>query len=293
MTVSAKLVMELRERTGCGMMECKRALVEAMGDIDLAIDQMRKAGQAKADKKKDRIAAEGVIVILRTPDGKTAVMLEINTETDFSARDAEVNTFANTVAQVALNSGVTDVEALSNEKTPAGATVEEARQALVAKVGENIKIRRIERMTCDGVVGTYLHSARIGVMVAVKNGNENLAKDLAMHIAASKPEVVSREQVTQQALDKEKEIFAAQARESGKPQDIIDKMIEGRINKYKDEVSLMGQPFVKNSDIKVSQLLKENNAEVLTFVRMEVGEGIEKKVDNFVEDVMAQVRDQS
>lgn len=293
MTVSAKLVMELRERTGCGMMECKRALVEAMGDIDLAIDQMRKAGQAKADKKKDRIAAEGVIVILRTPDGKTAVMLEINTETDFSARDAEVNTFANTVAQVALNSGVTDVEALSSGKTPTGATVEEARQALVAKVGENIKIRRIERMTCDGVVGTYLHSARIGVMVAVKNGNENLAKDLAMHIAASKPEVVSREQVTQQALDKEKEIFAAQARESGKPQDIIDKMIEGRINKYKDEVSLMGQPFVKNSDIKVSQLLKENNAEVLTFVRMEVGEGIEKKVDNFVEDVMAQVRDQS
>jgi len=293
MTVSAKLVMELRERTGCGMMECKKFLVEANGDIDLAIDQMRKAGQAKADKKKDRIAAEGVIVILRTPDGKSAVMLEINTETDFSARDAEVNSFANTVAQVALHSGATDVETLSAEKTPAGVSVEEARQALIAKVGENIKIRRIERMQSDGVVGTYLHSARIGVMVALKNGTEELAKDLAMHIAASKPEVVAREQVTQQALDKEREIFTAQATESGKPQAIIDKMIEGRLNKYKDEVSLLGQPFVKNPDIRISQLLKENNAEVLAFVRMEVGEGIEKKVDNFVEEVMAQVREQS
>ena len=293
MTVSAKLVMELRERTGCGMMECKKFLVAANGDIELAISEMRKAGQAKADKKADRIAAEGVLVIARSEDEHTAAMVEINTETDFSARDEELTKFAHAVAHAALKHQPKDVASLSAVTLPEGETVEEARQALVIKIGENIKIRRLEIMHCDGIVGTYLHGTRIGVMVAVKNGTEVLAKDIAMHIAANRPTVVSRDQVSAAEIENEREIFTAQVRESGKPQDIIDKMIEGRINKYIDEVSLLGQPFVKNPDIKVSQLLKENNAEVLSFVRLEVGEGIEKKEDNFVEEVMAQVRDQS
>jgi elongation factor Ts len=293
MTVSAKLVMELRERTGCGMMECKKFLVAANGDIELAVSEMRKAGQAKADKKADRIAAEGVMVIARSEDGHTAVMVEINTETDFSARDEELAKFAHSVAHAALKHQPNDVVTLSALTLSEGFTVEEARQTLIAKIGENIKIRRLEIMHCDGVVGTYLHGTRIGVMVAVKNGTEAMAKDIAMHIAANRPMVVSRDQVSTIAIDNERDIFTAQARESGKPQDIIDKMIEGRINKYIDEVSLLGQPFVKNPDIKVSQLLKENNAEVLSFVRLEVGEGIEKKEDNFVEEVMAQVREQS
>lgn len=294
MTVSAKLVMELRERTGCGMMDCKKALVAANGDIELAVSEMRKAGQAKADKKADRIAAEGVMVIARSEDARTAVMVEINTETDFSARDEELAKFAHRVVHAALKHLPQDAAALSTLTLPEGETIDQARLTLISKIGENIKIRRVEIMHCDsGVVGVYLHGTRIGVMVAVKNGTETLAKDIAMHIAANKPMVVSRDQVSADAVANEREIFTAQARESGKPQEIIDKMIEGRISKYVDEVSLLGQPFVKNPDMKISQLLKENNAEVLSFVRLEVGEGIEKKEDNFVQDVMAQVREQS
>lgn len=283
--------MQLRERTGAGMMECKKFLIACNGDIEAAITEMRKAGQAKADKKADRVAAEGVVVIARSTDGRSAVLIEINSETDFVARDEHFTDFANKVAQAALNSSVTDIAALSNLVLASGMTVEQARQELVAKIGENIKLRRLERITSEGgVVGTYLHGSRIGVMVALKNGNEDLAKDIAMHIAASKPIVVNRDQVSAEAIANEREIFTAQAKESGKPQEIIDKMIEGRINKFIDEVSLLGQPYVKNPDIRVSQLLKEKNAEVLSFVRYEVGEGIEKKEDNFVEEVMAQVR---
>ncbi|MFC3909396.1 translation elongation factor Ts [Legionella dresdenensis] len=291
MSVSASLVMKLRERTGSGMMECKKFLVEANGDIELAIANMRKAGQAKADKKADRIAAEGVIVIQRSTDGRTAVIIEINSETDFVARDESFNTFAEQVATTALNSNVSDINDLSGlQIAGTDTTIEQARQQLVAKIGENIKLRRMERVSCDGVIGAYLHGSRIGVIVALKNGEEALAKDIAMHIAASRPLVVSRDQVSAETIESERDIFTAQARESGKPQEIIDKMIEGRINKFVDEVSLLGQPFVKNPDIKVGQLLKEKNAEVISFLRYEVGEGIEKKEDNFVEEVMAQVR---
>lgn len=290
-TISAGLVMQLRERTGAGMMECKKFLIATNGDIEAAITEMRKAGQAKADKKADRVAAEGIIVIARSADARTAVMIEINSETDFVARDENFTNFASKVAQVALDTSVTDVTALSNQILSSGTTVEQARQELVAKIGENIKLRRIERMHCDGgVIGYYLHGSRIGVMVALKNGDEDLAKDIAMHIAASKPMVVSRDQVPADAIDNERDIFTAQAKESGKPQEIIDKMIEGRINKFIDEVSLLGQPYVKDPNTKVGQLLKEKNAEVIAFIRFEVGEGIEKKEDNFVEEVMAQVR---
>ncbi|KTD06583.1 Elongation factor Ts (EF-Ts) [Legionella gratiana] len=291
MSISASLVMKLRERTGAGMMECKKFLIATNGDIEAAITEMRKAGQAKADKKADRVAAEGIVVIARSTDGRTAVMLEINSETDFVARDENFTNFANTVAEVALNSSVSTIEELSALSFASGTSVEQARQELVAKIGENIKLRRMERMSCDsGVIGCYLHGSRIGVMVSLKSDNEELAKDIAMHIAASKPIVVSRDHVSAEAIENEREIFTAQAKESGKPQDIIDKMIEGRINKFIDEVSLLGQPYVKNPDIKVGQLLKEKNTEVLSFVRYEVGEGIEKKEDNFVEEVMAQVR---
>lgn len=294
MAVTAALVMQLRERTGAGMMECKKFLVASNGDIELAITEMRKAGQAKADKKADRIAAEGVIVIARQADGRVAVMVEINSETDFVARDASFITFANQVVDTALTTGITEVDKLAQSNIPGQQeTVEQARQQLVATIGENIQIRRIMRLETDGVTGTYLHGSRIGVMVAIRGGDEQLAKDLAMHVAASRPLVVSRDQVSQDAIEKEREIFMAQARESGKPQEIIEKMVEGRINKYMDEVTLIGQPYVKNPDLKVSELLKQRQAEVISFVRYDVGEGIEKKEDNFVEEVMSQVRGQS
>ena len=293
MSISAALVMKLRERTGAGMMECKKFLVATNGDIELAISEMRKAGQAKADKKADRIAAEGVVIIARSTDGQTAVMIEINSETDFVARDENFTNFADKVAATALNNNsINDVTALSNEILISTThTVEQARQELVAKIGENIKLRRMERVHCDGSVGAYLHGSRIGVLVALKNGDESLAKDIAMHVAATRPMVVNQSQVSTDAIENERDIFTAQARESGKPQEIIDKMIEGRINKFVDEVSLLGQPFVKDPNKKVGQLLKEKNAEVVSFLRFEVGEGIEKKEDNFVEEVMAQVRD--
>lgn len=290
-TISAGLVMQLRERTGAGMMECKKFLIATNGDIEAAIIEMRKAGQAKADKKADRVAAEGRVVIARSQDMHTSVMIEINSETDFVARDEHFIEFSNKVAEVALNNSVEDITALSNQKLSNGVTIEQSRQELIAKIGENIKLRRMERICCEGgLTGYYLHGSRIGVIVALKNGNEELAKDIAMHIAASKPMVVNRDQVVAEAIENERDIFKAQAKESGKPQEIIDKMIEGRINKFIDEVSLLGQPYVKDPNIKVAQLLKEKNAEVISFIRYEVGEGIEKKEDNFVEEVMAQVR---
>jgi elongation factor Ts len=296
MSVSAAMVMSLRERTGAGMMECKKFLVAANGDIELAITEMRKAGQAKADKKADRIAAEGVIVIARSKDAHNAVMIEINSETDFVARDENFSTFAQSVVDTALQSQTKTVDALSQQAI-AGQdhTVEQARQQLVAKIGENIKIRRLEQIQspAEGVVGTYLHGTRIGVVVVLKRGDVELARDLAMQVAASRPLVVNREDVSQQAIDHEREIFLAQARDSGKSQEILDKMIDGRISKFLDEVSLVGQPFIKDPTMKVAQLLKQKQAEVLSFVRFEVGEGIEKKEDNFVEEVMAQVRETS
>ena len=292
MSISAAVVMQLRERTGAGMMECKKFLIATNGDIELAIIEMRKTGQAKADKKADRVAAEGVIVVARKEDGHSAVMLEINSETDFVARDENFTTFANQAVAAALSQAVNNVDDLAHQKiADSSLTVEEARQGLVAKIGENIKLRRIKKVQTEGVTGYYIHSNRIGVVVCLKNGDESLAKDIAMHIAASKPLVISKEDVSAEDIAREKDIFNAQARDSGKPQEIIDKMVEGRIAKFVDEVSLLGQSFVKDPNIKISQLLKQKNAEVLEFTRFEVGEGIEKKEDNFVEEVMAQVRD--
>ncbi len=291
MSVSASEVMQLRARTGAGMMECKKFLVAAGGDMEQAILEMRKSGQAKADKKADRVAAEGAIVVASSKDGKKAVMVEINSETDFVARDENFTKFAERVAETALETGVTDVDVLSQQvMVGLNDTIEEQRQQLVSKIGENIKLRRIEVLHSDGVVGCYLHGARIGVLLALSGTEEALAKDLAMHVAASKPLVVTREQVAQKDIDNEREVFLAQAKESGKPQEIIEKMIDGRIAKFVDEVSLVGQAFVKDPNKKVAQLLKEKNAVVHAFVRFEVGEGIEKKQDNFVEEVMAQVQ---
>lgn len=294
MSVTAAMVMSLRERTGAGMMECKKFLVAANGDIELAITEMRKAGQAKADKKSDRIAAEGVIVVARSKDLRRSVMLEINSETDFVARDENFANFAQLTAETALQTQVTTVDELNQQTLVDQAlTVEEARQQLVAKIGENVKIRRLEQVHSDedGVTGFYLHSNRIGVLIVLKHGDNELARDLAMHIAASRPTVIRREEVSAAAIANERDIFSAQARDSGKPQDIIDKMIDGRISKYLDEVSLYGQSFVKDPNIKVGQLLKQKQVDVVSFICYQVGEGIEKKEDNFVAEVMAQVRE--
>ena len=282
--------MKLRERTVSGMMDCKKFLVECGGDIEAAVLAMQKAGQAKADKKADRVAAEGSVVIARSNDGHRAVILEVNSETDFVARDTNFVEFTQKIAQIALDAKIADVESLSAHAYEHGKTVEQARQELVAKVGENIKIRRLLVLESTGVVGTYLHSGRIGVLTALSDNNESLAKDLAMHIAASKPLVVSRDQVPEDVIAHEREIFSAQAEKTGKPAEIIKKMIEGRITKFLDEVSVSGQPFVKDPNTTVGQLLEKNNAKLNSFVRFEVGEGIEKKEDNFVEEVMAQVK---
>ena len=288
--ITADLVKTLRERTGAAMMDCKRALVAAKGDIETAIEDMRKAGQAKADKKADRIAAEGVIATAVSSDGKSAVIVDINCETDFVARGDEFKQFADAVAQAALAHKVSDVQAINDIKLASGETVDETRRNLTAKLGENIQIRRIQLLTSDGVVGGYIHGGRIGVLVSLTTADAALAKDIAMHIAASNPLVVSADQVSADLIAKEKEIFMAQAASSGKPADIIEKMVGGRIKKYVDEVSLVGQAFVKDPDMTVGKLLSSKGAKVNSFVRFSVGEGIEKKVDNFVEEVMAQAR---
>lgn len=289
--ISAKQVMELRERTGSGLMECKKALLEATGDIELAIQHMREAGKAKADKKASRVAAEGMIAVAHSADKKTAYMIELNSETDFVAKDSNFTEFGQQLVQVALANKTQDIAALQTQSFPGGShTVEETRQALVAKLGENIQIRRMQVLHAPGVVGAYTHGSKIGVLVALDIDNAELAKDIAMHIAAANPLVLSPADIDQALIENERAIFMAQAKESGKPQEIIEKMVEGRIRKYVDEVSLIGQPFVKNPEKTVGQLLKESKAQVLAFVRFAVGEGIEKKEDNFVAEVMAQVQ---
>ena len=293
MSITASMVSELRQRTGAGMMECKKFLQMTNGDIEQAILEMRKAGQAKADKKADRIAAEGVIVIARDAAAKHAVMVEINSETDFVARDTNFLAFANAAAQAALDSKAKDVDALMGTKVAnSNDTVEEARQQLVAKIGENIKVRRLEHMVTTGHVASYLHGSRIGVVVSMQGGDEALAKDIAMQIAANRPQVITPDQVSQDAIAVEREVFMAQASESGKPKEIIEKMITGRISKFVEEVSLVSQPFVKDPSIKIADLLKKHNATVEKFLCFQVGEGIEKREDNFVAEVMAQVKQQ-
>jgi len=289
-TITAAQVQALRERSGAGLMECKRALQEANGDIEAAIEAMRKKGQAKADKKADRVAAEGTIVIKASHDAKSVVILEVNCETDFVGRDQNFKELAEKVAEKALSSKITDMAALLALPLEQSITIEQARQALIAKVGENIQLRRLELLESKGSLASYIHGGRIGVVVELTGGDQQLGKDLAMHIAANNPLVVNPEEVSKDVINKEKEIFSAQAQASGKPAAIIEKMIEGRINKFLDEVSLLGQPFVKDPSITVGQLLKQNNAKVIKFVRYAVGEGIEKQSENFVDAVMAQVR---
>ncbi|MCK7579133.1 MAG: translation elongation factor Ts [Chromatiales bacterium] len=290
-TISAALVKELRERTGAGMMECKAALVEANGDIEAAIEAMRKSGQAKAAKKSGRTAAEGVVMIQTAADGKNGVMVEINCETDFVAKDSNFVAFAEAVTATALSSGAADAESLAGQTLADGNTVDAAREALIAKIGENIQVRRLVRFDgAEGALHSYRHGVRIGVVVELVGGDEALGRDIAMHIAASNPMCLSADQVPAATLDKEREIFKAQALDSGKPEAIVEKMIEGRVRKFLEEVTLLGQPFVKNPDQTVAQLLKQAGAEVRRFTRLEVGEGIEKKVENFAEEVMAQVR---
>jgi elongation factor Ts len=290
MKITAALVKELRERTGAGMMECKKALVDCSGDIEAAISAMRKSGQAKAAKKAGRIAAEGLIVIQQ--DGNHAAMLEINSETDFLSKGDDFKEFCDAVAATVLRDCPRNVEALmsapliSSEKN-----VEEVRQDLIAKIGENVNVRRLALMDSQkDHLGVYLHGTRIGVLVKMQGGDAELAKDIAMHIAASRPLCVSADQVPTEVIEKEKEIYAAQAANSGKPANIVEKMVEGRLKKFLGEVTLQGQPFVKDPDQKVEKLLKAKGATVANFERFEVGEGIESKRDNFADEVMQQVQ---
>ncbi|MDQ2068344.1 translation elongation factor Ts [Natronospira bacteriovora] len=291
MGISASQVKELRERTGAGMMECKKALQETNGDLEAAIEHMRKAGMAKADKKAGRVAAEGRIVIRKNDGGSKAVIVEVNCETDFVAGGDDFISFSDQVADAILAGAPADMAAVEGLKLAGGETVDEARRALIAKIGENITVRRFEVVDAgDGIVADYLHGLKIGVAVALKGGDEALGRDLAMHVAASNPMCVSRDNVPAETIEHEKEILTAQARDSGKPEEIIEKMIGGRLNKWLAEVTLLGQPFVKDPDTKVEKLLKDAGAEVKGFVRFEVGEGIEKQEDNFAEEVMAQVK---
>ncbi|MDN0125036.1 translation elongation factor Ts [Yersinia aleksiciae] len=277
--ITAALVKELRERTAAGMMECKKALVEANGDIELAIDNMRKSGQAKAAKKAGRIAAEGIILAKVSADGKFGVILELNCETDFVAKDAGFKAFGEEVINAALADKIADIDVLK-------AKFEEQRANLVAKIGENINIRRIAALEGD-VLGTYLHGARIGVMVAATGANEELVKHIAMHIAASKPEYVKPDDVPAEVVAREHQIQLDIAIESGKPREIAEKMVEGRMRKFTGEVSLTGQNFVMDPSKTVGDLLKENKADVVNFIRFEVGEGIEKAETDFAAEVAA------
>lgn len=291
MQITAAMVKELRERTGAGMMECKKALSESDGDMEAAIELMRKSGQAKADKKASRVAAEGTVVISISDDAKSGVILEVNCETDFVGKDENFLNFSNDVANTILAQDVQSVEALMETNLVSGETVETARLSLVSKIGENIQVRRFSRVNSNGgVLGKYMHGSRIGVMVEMESGTDELNKDVAMHIAASKPLCIDENGVSPDVLQKEKEIFMAKAESSGKPAEIVEKMVQGQLKKFLGEVTLMGQPFVKDPDKSVAQLLKENSANVVSFQRYEVGEGIEKKAENFAEEVMAQVK---
>ena len=293
MNITAEAVKQLRERTGAGMMECKRALVETKGDLDAAAELMRRQGLAKADKKATRIAAEGVIVIERSADGRTAAMAEVNCETDFVARGQDFRAFAQEVAARALATRPASLEALLEAPLSGGETLDARRRALVAKIGENISVRRFAVLSSPGHLGAYVHGTRIGAMVALEGGTGSLAYDLAMHVAASNPRYVSAAQVPAEVVAKEREILTSQAQGEGKPPEIVAKMVEGRLRKALAEITLAGQPFVKDPDMTVEKLLKGAGARVIAFERFEVGAGIEKKQDDFVAEVMAQVKGSS
>jgi elongation factor Ts len=293
MAITAAQVKELRERTGSGMMECKKALVDAGGDMDAAIEMLRKTGLAKADKKAGRVAAEGLIAVGVSEDGRSATLVEVNCETDFVARKAEFQEFANAIAHRILAGKPADIEALMDMPLHDGeqTSIELARKSLIASIGENINVRRYTRLDATkGILAHYQHGVRIGVLVELEGGDAELARDIAMHIAASKPQCVAEADVPGEVLQKEREIFSAQAETSGKPANIIEKMVDGRIRKFLAEITLVGQPFVKDPDQTVGQLLKSADAGVVDFARMELGEGIEKKAENFADEVMSQVK---
>jgi elongation factor Ts len=289
MNITADTVKQLRERTGAGMMECKKALVETKGDLDAAAELMRKSGLAKADKKAARVAAEGTVAVERA--GNSAVLVEVNCETDFVARSEEFQAYAREVARAALAHGPADVAALMQLKHGASA-LEDQRRTLIAKIGENITVRRFVRVVSPGPLGSYIHGARIGSLVALPGGDESLARALAMHVAAINPQYIDASAVPAAVLDKEREILTDQTKAEKKPPEIIAKMVEGRLRKYLAEVTLLGQPFVRDEDVTVEKLLKKAGAKVVQFVRYEVGAGIEKKQDDFVGEVMAQVKAQ-
>ena len=284
--ISAALVKELRERTGAGMMDCKKALTEADGDIELAIENMRKSGQAKAAKKAGRIAAEGVI--LARAEGNTAVMIELNCETDFVGKDASFRAFGEQVLALAVANKINDLEALKAAAMENGDSVEVSLNNLIAKLGENMNLRRMIVVEGDNL-GTYIHGGRIGVITKLVGGSTDLAKDLAMHVAANSPQFVKPEDVSAEVVAKEREIQIDIAINSGKPKDIAEKMVEGRMKKFTGEISLTGQPFVKDPSVLVADLLKKEGANVLEFIRYEVGEGIEKQETDFAAEVQAQI----
>ena len=287
MNITASLVKELRERTGAGMMDCKKALSDTKGDIEAAIEVMRKSGAAKAAKKAGRIAAEGIISIKQNESD--LVVLEVNCETDFVTKDENFLSFVETIIEAIINHDIDDVNDL-HKFNIGNQTIEEMCQQLIAKIGEKITIRRFEKRVFKNQVGLYLHGTRIGVVAEIEGGNEELAKDIAMHIAASKPLYIDENNVAEEILDKEREIYMAQAQESGKPAEIIEKMVEGRIKKYIKEITLLGQSFVKDPEQSIEKILKSAEAKVISFIRYEVGEGIEKRSDNFAEEVMSQAQ---
>ena len=287
--ISAQMVKELRDRTGAGMMECKKALIESEGSMDKAIEAMRKAGQAKADKKSSRIAAEGVVNLAM--NNSFVNMIEINCETDFVAKDENFLEFVKVISNSSIISYKGNLEDFISSKDASGKTFEEIRLELISKVGENVKIRRIKSIDGKNAhLGHYMHGSKIGVVVTLEKENNELAKDICMHIAAMKPSALNSDDISKDDLDKEREIYLAQAKESGKPENIIQKMVDGKIKKYISEVTLVDQVFVKDNDITINELLKKNDNNILSFHRMEVGEGIEKKDENFADEVMAQIK---
>jgi elongation factor Ts len=287
MNVAANLVKELRERSGAGMMECKKALVDADGDIEAAAELLRTRGQAKADKKAGRIAAEGRIETAARPDGSLAVLMEVNCETDFVAKDAGFQQFARQAAEAAAAAAPAAVEQLMALELPGGGTLEEVRRDLVARIGENINVRRFEYVRPQGTLAGYLHGTRIGVLVDIEGGDAELGRDLAMHVAASNPRYADTDQVPADVQANERRILSEQAQNEGKPPEIVAKMVEGRLRKFLAEMTLVGQPFVKDPDTTVGNLLKKRSARVLRYVRLEVGEGIERKTENIAEAVKA------
>ena len=290
MAITAAMVKELREITSAGMMDCKKALSETDGDMEAAIEFLRKKGMAGADKKAGRIAAEGIIAIAISDDKKTAAIAEVNCETDFVAKGDEFKDFANEIAAIALAGKTADIEAVMASAMASGKSVDERRRELIAKIGENMGVRRIEIVESNGEIGMYQHGEKIGVVVAMDGGNETLIKDVAMHVAAVKPQAVSPDDLDAEVVAKERAFQIEQAQSSGKPMEIIEKMIEGRMRKFVGDITLLGQSFVKNPDQTVEQLLKDNSATVSTFIRLEVGEGIEIAETNFADEVAEAAR---